>query len=188
MLNREQALELLKKYNESEALVRHGLTVEAAMREFARLSGEDEEYWGIVGLLHDIDYEKWPEEHCKKAPELLREAGFDESFIHSVVSHGYGLCADVEPTAYMEKVIYTIDELTGLVAATAIMRPSKSILDLEVKSVKKKYKDKRFAAGVNRDVINKGCEMIDMPLDEVIAHTIDGMRAAAEEIGLKGDL
>ncbi|MDD3920244.1 MAG: HDIG domain-containing protein [Eubacteriales bacterium] len=188
MKTREEAFAALKKYNESHALVVHGLAVEGVMREFAAQAGEDVEYWGMVGLLHDIDYEKWPEEHCKKAPELLAAEGFDADFIHAVVSHGWKLCADVEPTLYMEKVLYTIDELTGLINANALMRPSKSVLDMETKSVKKKFKDKGFAAGVNRDVINEGCTMLGKTLDEVIDVTLAGMRNVADAIGLRGTL
>ena len=149
---REKAIALLREYNESEALVKHGMQVEAIMRYYAREAGEENapegvEYWGCVGLLHDVDYERYPEEHCRKAAEILKGAGYDDAFIHAVVSHGFGLCSDVEPERYMEKVLYTIDELSGLINATAIMRPSKSVMDLEVKSVKKKFKDKKFAAG-----------------------------------------
>lgn len=181
---REKALAVLRQHNKSEALVRHGLSVEAVMRYFAFEAQEDVEYWGAVGLLHDVDYERYPEAHCKKAPALLEEAGYDEAFIHAVVSHGYGLVTDVEPTLYMEKVLFTIDELTGLVAATALMRPSRSVMDTEVKSVKKKFKDKSFAAGVNRDVIRQGCDMLGLALDDVIEKTIHGMRAVAADIGL----
>jgi len=181
---REEALALLREYNESEALVKHGMQVEAIMRYYAKQAGEDPEYWGCVGLLHDVDYEKFPEEHCKKAVEILREAGYDEGFIHAVVSHGYGLVSDVEPELYMEKVLYTIDELSGLINATAIMRPSKSVMDLEVKSVKKKFKDKKFAAGVDRQIILDGCQRLGADLDEVIGQCILGLRENHEEIGL----
>ncbi|RKJ41200.1 hydrolase [Acutalibacter sp. 1XD8-33] len=186
---REKALTLLKEYNESEALVRHGMQVEAIMRHYAKMAGEDNapegvEYWGCVGLLHDVDYEKYPEEHCKKAVEILQNAGYGEDFIHAVVSHGYGLVSDVEPERYMEKVLYTIDELSGLINAAAIMRPSKSVMDLEVKSVKKKFKDKKFAAGVDRGVILDGCARLGAELDQVIEQCILGMRENHEEIGL----
>lgn len=181
---REKALALLKEYNHSEALVKHGLQVESIMRYYAREAGEDPEYWGCVGLLHDVDYEQYPEEHCKKAVEILKGAGYDEAFIHAVVSHGYGLVSDVEPRLYMEKVLYTIDELSGLINATAIMRPSKSVTDLEVKSVKKKFKDKKFAAGVDRGIILDGCERLGAELDAVIEKCILGMRENHEEIGL----
>ena len=156
MPDREQALARLKQYNESDSLIRHAFAVEAVMRRFARRFGEDENYWGVVGLLHDIDYEKWPEEHLQVAPRLLFEAGYDEDFVHAVCAHGYGLCSNAKPEKVMEKVLYTIDELTGLVTAAAYMRPSRSAMDMEVKSVKKKFKDKGFAAGVNRDVIIGG--------------------------------
>ena len=181
---RDEALALLKRYNESESLVRHGLAVEAIMRHFAAQAGEDVEYWGAVGLLHDVDYERYPEEHCKKAAELLAQAGYAEDFIHAVVSHGYQVVNDVEPTRYMEKVLFTVDELSGLINATAIMRPSHSLSDLEVKSVKKKFKDQRFAAGVDRALILKGCEMLGMELDSVIDQCIQGMRENHEALGL----
>ncbi len=181
---REKALALLREYNESEALVKHGLQVEAIMRHYAKEAGEDPEYWGCVGLLHDVDYEKYPEEHCKKAVEILEGAGYDEGFIHAVISHGYGLVSDAEPELYMEKVLYTIDELSGLINATAIMRPSKSVMDLEVKSVKKKFKDKKFAAGVDRGIILDGCERLGQDIDKVIEKCIMGMRENHDEIGL----
>ena len=186
---REKALALLKQYNENEALVKHGLQVEAIMRYYAKNAGgenapEGVEYWGCVGLLHDVDYEKYPDQHCKKAVEILQNAGYSEDFIHAVVCHGYGLVTDVEPERYMEKVLYTIDELSGLINATAIMRPSKSVMDLEVKSVKKKFKDKKFAAGVDRQVILDGCQRLGEDLDQVIEHCILGMRENHEEIGL----
>ncbi|MDL2235673.1 HDIG domain-containing protein [Christensenellaceae bacterium OttesenSCG-928-L17] len=181
---REQALAVLRKYNKNEALVRHGIAVESVMRYFAAQAGEDVEYWGAVGLLHDIDYELYPEEHCKKAPELLQSEGYDDAFVHAVVSHGYGLVTDVEPTLYMEKVLFAIDELTGLIGAAALMRPSRSVMDIEVKSVKKKFKDKHFAAGVSREVILEGCERLGLELDDVIGRCILGMRAQAAEMGL----
>ncbi len=187
-LTREDAWELLTVYTETPALRKHALAVEATMRGFARANGEDEDIWGVVGLLHDIDYEKYPEEHCIKAEEILREHGVDEFYIHAVCSHAYGICTDIKPESEMEKVLYTIDELTGLINALCLMRPSKSVLDLELKSVKKKFKDKSFAAGVNRETIRNGCLMLDMELDAVILQTIEGMRANAEEIGLKGNL
>lgn len=185
---REEAFELLKKYNKSESLIHHALAVEAVMRHFAGLFNEDVEKWRIIGLAHDLDYEMYPEEHCKKTAEILQEENWPEDYIHAIVSHGWKLCCDVEPIEKMEKVLYTIDELTGLINATALMRPSKSILDMEVKSVKKKWKQKGFAAGVNRDVIEEGIAMLGMDQDEVIAETIKGMQSAAEEIGLKGEL
>jgi len=188
MLTRQAAYDLLTKYNESEALVTHALAVEAVMRYFARQLGEDEDYWGVVGLIHDIDYEKYPEEHCHKSKEILEAEGVAEDIIHAVISHGWNICIDVEPTRKMEKVLYATDELTGLINATVLMRPDKSIMDLEVKSVKKKFKSKGFAAGVNREVILAGCQMVDMELDEVIRWSIDGMKEAAEALGLAGQL
>lgn len=182
-MTRDEAYGLLTKYTKHEALVHHGLAVEAVMRRFAKELGEDEDYWGMVGLLHDIDWDQWPEEHCKKAPELLKEINADDDFIHAVCSHGWGLCSDVEPTKQMEKVLYTIDELSGLVNATALMRPT-HMEGMAVKSVKKKFKNKSFAAGVNRDVIQKGCEMIHMDFAEVTKLTIEGMNTVATEIGL----
>ena len=185
---REQAYALLVEYNDSPALITHALAVEGVMRHFARMLGEDEEKWGVVGLLHDLDYQRFPEQHCTKAREILTEHGVDEEYIHAIQSHGYGLCSDVKPEHVMEKVLYTIDELTGLINATAIMRPSRSVLDLELKSVKKKYKDRSFAAGVNREVIEKGAAMLGMNLDDVITETIAGMRDVADAIGLRGNL
>ena len=185
---REQAYALLVEYNDSPALITHALAVEGVMRHFARMLGEDEEKWGVIGLLHDLDYQRFPEQHCTKAREILTERGVDEEYIHAIQSHGYGLCSDVKPEHVVEKVLYTIDELTGLINATAIMRPSKSVLDLELKSVKKKYKDRSFAAGVNREVIEKGAAMLGMNLDDVITETIAGMRDVADAIGLRGNL
>lgn len=184
LLNRQEALQLLKSYNDSESLVNHGLAVSAVMAHFAELEKEDPNYWGIVGLLHDLDYEKYPDNHCVKVVEILAENGYDDSFIRSVVSHGYGICSDVEPTQQMEKILYGIDELAGLITACAYMRPSKSVNDLELKSVKKKFKTKSFAAGVNRDVIKKGAELSGYSLDQLIQESILGMRKAADEIGL----
>lgn len=186
--SRAAAMELLQEYNKNDSLVKHALTVEAVMRHFAGLLGEDEEKWGIIGLLHDIDYEMYPDQHCIKAKEILSEKGWPEEYIHAVLSHGWKLCCDVEPTEKMEKVLYTIDEMTGLIAATALMRPSRSILDMEVKSVKKKWKQKSFAAGVNREVIEEGAELLGMEMDKVIEETIKGMQKVAEEIGLKGNI
>ena len=185
---RDEAYQLLCKYNDSPALITHGLTVEGVMRHFAHLLGEDEEKWGTIGLMHDIDYQMFPDQHCIKAKEILTKYGVDDEYIHAIMSHGYGMCCDVKPEHVMEKVLYTIDELTGLITACAIMRPSRSVLDLELKSVKKKYKDRRFAAGVNREVIEQGAAMLNMDLDYVITETISGMREVAEVIGLKGEL
>ena len=186
--SREEAMEILKTHVKADHLIRHALTVEAVMRYFAELYGEDVEKWGIIGLLHDIDFEKYPEQHCQKVRELLSPYGFPEEYMRAIESHGYGIVSDVEPTERMEKVLFATDELTGLIAATALMRPSRSILDLEVSSVKKKWKQKGFAAGVDREVIKKGAEMLGRDLDELIGHTIKGMRTVAEEIGLKGEL
>ena len=183
---REEAYNLLKEYNESDSLIKHALAVEGVMRFFARKRGEDEEMWGVIGLVHDLDYGRFPEEHCRKSEEILRENGWPDEYIRAVVSHGWGICTDVEPQSDLEKVLYAVDELTGLVATTALVRPSKSVLDLKAKSVKKKWKDKRFAAGVNRTIIEKGAQMLDMELSDLITDTIMGMRGVAEEIGLKG--
>ena len=187
-ITREKALDLLKKYNQDESLIRHALAVEAVMRRFADLFGEDVEKWGIIGLIHDLDYERYPEEHCQKVKELLEAEGWPDEYIHAVQSHGWGICTEVEPVHRMEKVLYAIDEPTGLIAAAALVRPSKSLLDLEVKSVKKKWKDKSFAAGVNREIIMKGVELLGMDLNQVIQETITGMRRVAAEISLKGNL
>jgi len=185
---REEAFTLFLQHNSTESLIGHALSVEAVMRHYARLYGEDEEKWGIIGLVHDIDYEKFPEQHCKRSPEILGEAGFPPEYIHAVVSHGWGICTDVEPTERMEKVLYAVDELTGLVKACALMRPSRSILDMEASSVKKKWKDARFAAGVNRSVIEKGAAMMGVEVPDLIAQTILGMRPVAKNIGLAGTL
>ncbi|MGI5851948.1 MAG: HDIG domain-containing metalloprotein [Caldicoprobacterales bacterium] len=185
---RETAMELLREYNQNDSLIKHALAVEAVMVHFAELFGEDKEKWGIIGLIHDLDYEKYPDEHCTKTREILTERGWPEDYIRAVVSHGWGICSDVEPEEKMEKVLYTIDELTGLIAATALMRPSKSILDLTTKSVRKKWKQKSFAAGVDRGIIEKGVQMLGMELGEVMAETIKGMQKVADEIGLKGNI
>ena len=175
---REQALELLKKYNKEAFHIQHALTVEGVMKWYAKELGyeEDSEYWGIVGLLHDIDFELYPDEHCNKAPDLLREGGVGEDMIHSVCSHGYGLTVDVKPEHEMEKVLYAVDELTGLIWAAALIRPSKSVQDMELKSVKKKYKTASFAAGCSREVIENGAQMLDWELDKLIQDTIYAMR------------
>ncbi|EGY79672.1 HD phosphohydrolase family protein [Peptoniphilus indolicus ATCC 29427] len=185
---REKAFKLLKEYTESEALIMHALQVEAAMIEFGKMFGEDEELYGIVGLLHDIDYDKYPDEHLKLAPKILKENDIDEDIIRAVMSHGYGMCTDVKPESNMEKSIYTVDELTGIINACCLLRPSKSVLDLNVKSVNKKFKDKKFAAGCDRDVILNGCEMLGMDKNDVIEHTIKGLKDRAEIVGLKGEL
>jgi len=181
---REQAMALWQKYNDSEALRQHACAVEGCMRYLARKAGEDEELWGVVGLLHDIDYQRWPDEHCTKARTLLSEEGVDETVVRAVCSHGWGLCCDVEPVSRMEKTLYAIDELTGLINAAALMRPSHSVLDMESKSVKKKYKSKGFAAGVNRGVIENGAQMLGVTVDELIADCLEGMKECADAIGL----
>lgn len=182
MISRDEALVLLKKYNEDIFHVKHGLTVEGVMRYFATQLGEDPDYWGLVGLLHDIDFEIYPEEHCLKAPELLASAGFDSDFIHAVVSHGYGLCVDVKPELEMEKILFATDELTGLIGAAALMRPSGSTKDMEVSSVKKKFKDKKFAAGCDRDVITQGAEMLGWDMEKLFSETILAMRSCEDDI------
>ena len=183
-ITRDEALKLLMEYNKEPFHVLHGLTVEGAMRWFARELGygEDEEYWGICGLLHDIDFEMYPEEHCKKAPELLKKAGVGDDMIHTVCSHGYGLVSDVEPVHEMEKVLFACDELTGLIGAAVKMRPSKSVMDLEVSSLKKKFKDKRFAAGCSRDVIRTGAERLGWSLEELMEKTILAMRSCEDSV------
>ena len=184
---REQARELLARYTKSESLIRHALAVEAVMRHFARNSGEDEEKWGIIGLVHDLDWEMYPEEHCRKTREILESEGWPAEYIRSVLSHGWGLVTDVRPEHRMEQVLYATDELTGLVTATALMRPSRSVLDMSAKSVKKKWKEKSFAAGVNREVVARGAEMLGVDLTDLISETIAAMRAVAAEIGLEGN-
>lgn len=183
---REDAFDLLRKYNRSDSLIKHALAVEGVMRHFARLRGRDEEKWGIIGLIHDLDYEQYPDRHCQKSAEILAENEWPEEYIRAVVSHGWGICSDVKPDSELEKVLYAVDELTGLVTAAALVRPSKSVLDMKAKSVKKKWKDKRFAAGVDRSIIDRGCEMLGMDRTELITETIMGMRTVAEAIGLKG--
>ena len=182
-VTREEALALFRKYNKSESLYHHALSVEAVMREAAERYGEDPEFWGIVGFLHDIDWESFPEEHCHKAPQLLAEINAPEELVHAVCSHGYGLVTDVKPEKMMEKMLFTVDELTGLITATALMRPEK-MKGISVKSIRKKWKDKSFAAGVNRGVIEKGCEMLGMETGDIIQLAIDGMTRIAPEIGL----
>ena len=187
-MTRDEAVVLWKLWNSDESLWHHALSTEAVMRHFARKYGEDAEYWGIIGLLHDIDYEKFPEEHLKHAREILASAGFDDAFIRSVESHGWGICTQVEPKLLMEKVLFAADELTGFIAACSYVRPSRSVLDLEVKSVKKKWGSAAFAAGVRRNVIEQGAQMLGVPLDELIGETILALRNVASEIGLKGNL
>lgn len=178
MISRDEAFELLKKYNKEEFHLQHALVLEGVMRYFAEKLGygDQVDFWGIVGLLHDIDFELWPEEHCKKAPEILREAGIEEEMIHAIVSHGYGLCSDIAPVDEMEKVLFAVDELTGLIGACALMRPSKSVQDMEYSSVKKKFKDKKFAAGCSREVIQQGAEMLGWDLEKLTTDTIMAMR------------
>ena len=183
-ITRDQALSLLKSWNSEPFHILHALTVEGVMRHFARTHGfaDEEDFWGLCGLLHDIDFERFPEEHCRKAPELLREAGVGDDMIHAVCSHGYGLCCDVEPEHDMEKILFAVDELTGLIGAAVKMRPSGSVMDMEVSSLKKKFKDKRFAAGCSRDVIRSGAERLGWTLDELFAQTLDAMRACEESV------
>ena len=180
----EDALALLKEFNQSESLLKHAYSVEGVMRYMARKAGEDEEKWGIIGLTHDLDYERFPEQHCTKSKEILAERGWPEEYIRAIVSHGWGLCSDVEPQTPLEKTLYTIDELTGLITAVAIIRPSKSVMDLEAKSVMKKWKDKAFAAGVDRSVIEKGTVMLEVELRDLITDVITGMREVSDRIGL----
>jgi putative nucleotidyltransferase with HDIG domain len=185
--SREQAFELLTEFNQTDSLIKHALTVEAVMRHFARKRGADEEKWGIIGLVHDLDYEKFPDQHCRKTEEILRQREWPEEYIRAVVSHGWGICSEVLPESELEKVLYAVDELTGLVTTAALVRPSKSVMDMEAASVRKKWKDKRFAAGVNRSIIEKGAAMLGVDLNDLIAETILGMREVAEKIGLKGN-
>jgi putative nucleotidyltransferase with HDIG domain len=180
----DEALSLLKEFNKSESLLKHAYSVEGVMRYMARKTGEDEDKWGIIGLMHDLDYERFPEQHCKKSREILEERGWPEEYIRAVVSHGWGICSNVEPQTEMEKTLYAVDELTGLITAVAIIRPSKSVADLEAKSVMKKWKDKSFAAGVNRSLIEKGTAMLGVELRDLVSDVIMGMREVAERIGL----
>lgn len=183
-ITREEALKLLREYNKEAFHIQHGLTVEYIMRWYAKEMGygEDEEYWGITGLLHDIDFEQYPQQHCQKAPELLRKGGVGEDMIHSICSHGYGICSEEEPVHEMEKVLFAVDELTGLIGAAALMRPSKSVMDMEVSSIKKKFKDKRFAAGCSREIIKKGAEQLGWDMNELFEKTILAMRSCEETV------
>jgi predicted hydrolase (HD superfamily) len=181
---REAALDLFKKYNKSESLYRHALSVEGVMKYIAGKSGEDKEKWGIIGLIHDLDYEMYPDQHCTMTKKILEDNDWPEEYIRAVLSHGWGIASDVEPVTRLEKTLYAIDELTGLVATSALVRPSRSVLDMESRSVMKKWNDKRFAAGVNRTVIEKGAEMLGVSLDDLITDCIMGMREIAGEIGL----
>lgn len=184
--NREEAWALFREFNQSESLIKHALCVEGVMRYMARKRGEDEEKWGVIGLVHDLDYERYPEQHCSKTGEILKERGWPEDYIRSIVSHGWGICSDVEPRTDMEKILYAIDELTGLITAVALVRPSKSVMDLTPKSVKKKWKDKAFAAGVDRSIIEKGAAMLGVEIPELVGDVIMGMREVADDIELKG--
>jgi predicted hydrolase (HD superfamily) len=183
-ISRDEALALLKKHNKDPFHIQHALTVEQVMKWYAEKLGygDEAEYWGIVGLLHDIDFEEYPKQHCIKAPELLREGGVDETIIHAVCSHGYGITVDIEPEREMEKVLFAADELTGLIWAAALMRPSKSTKDMELKSLKKKYKSKGFAAGCSREVIERGAEMLGWTLDELLTQTLEAMKASEDAI------
>lgn len=183
---REAALELLKKYNKTESLLKHALAVEGVMRYMAKKAGEDEEKWGIIGLIHDLDYEMYPEQHCIMTEKILQENNWPPEYIRAVLSHGWGLASDIEPVSKLEKTIYAIDELTGLVATSALVRPSKSVLDMEARSVKKKWNDRKFAAGVDRSIIEKGAGMLGVSLDDLITDCIMGMRSVSEDTGLKG--
>ena len=184
MAKREEAFALLRAYN-GDALVTKGLAVEGTMRYMARKAGEDEELWGIVGLLYELDYEKFPEQHCHKTAQILREKGYSEEIIRAIMSHGWGICTDVEPQSRMEKTLYAVDELTGLITACALVRPSRSVMDLELSSAKKKYKDARFAAGASREVIQKGADMLGVGIDELIVDVITAMREIAPSLGLE---
>lgn len=183
-ITREAALELLKKYNKEPFHIQHGLTVEGVLKWYAKDFGhaDEEDFWGTVGLLHDIDFELWPEEHCKKAPELLRKAGVSEEMVHAIVSHGFGPCSDVEPVLEMEKVLFAADELTGLIWSASLMRPSKSTKDMELSSLKKKFKDKKFAAGCSRDVIKDGAEKLGWELETLLTKTLEAMKSCEDSI------
>jgi putative nucleotidyltransferase with HDIG domain len=185
---REEAFALLTEYNRNDRLIKHGLAVEAVMRHMARKLGHDEEKWGVIGLVHDLDYGRYPEQHCAKTEEILRERGWPEEYVHAVLSHGWGICTDVEPEHEMEKVLYAIDELTGLIIAVALVRPSKSLADLKAKSVTKKWKDRSFAAGADREIIQKGIDMLGVERSELIGDVIEGMKTVAAELELDGSL
>ncbi len=185
---RQQTLELLKKYNQTPGLIKHALAVEATMRHFARYFNEDEEKWGVIGLIHDLDYEQYPDQHCTMTKQILEENNWPEDYIRAVMSHGWQICTDVKPESKLEKTLYAIDELTGLVTTSALVRPSKSILDMKAKSVKKKWKDKRFAAKIDRSIIERGAEMLDMELSQIITLTIEGMSKIADQLELDGRL
>lgn len=185
---REQAFELLKEYNKTPGLIKHGLAVEATMRHFANYFKEDEELWGIIGLVHDLDYEMYPDQHCVMTQKILKEHNWPEDYIRAVVSHAWGVCTNIKPETLLEKTLYTIDELTGLVTTSALVRPTKSILDMKAKSVKKKWNDKRFAAKIDRSIIERGAEMLEMELSDIISLTIEGMIEIASQLELDGSL
>ncbi len=184
--SREEAFVLLKEFNTSESLIKHALSVEAVMRHIAGKTGEDPDKWGVIGLIHDLDYEMFPEKHCIKTREILEGRDWPEDYVRAVVSHAWGICSDVKPESTMEKYLYAIDELTGLVTACVLVRPSRSLMDLKVKSVRKKWKNRHFAAGANREVIEKGAAMLGIEIQELIQDVIDGMRIVAGDIGLDG--
>jgi len=183
---RHEALELFRRYNRSDSLYKHALSVEAVMKYMARKYGEDEEKWGIIGLIHDLDYEMYPDQHCTMTKKILMEEGWPEEYIRAVISHGYGICSDTEPLSLLEKTLFAVDELTGLVTTSALVRPSRSVLDMEARSVRKKWTDRRFAAGVDRSIIEKGAAMLGVDLNDLITDTIMGMRVVAQDIGLSG--
>lgn len=183
---RHEALELFRRYNRSDSLYKHALSVEAVMKYMARKYGEDEEKWGIIGLIHDLDYEMYPDQHCTMTKKILMEEGWPEEYIRAVISHGYGICSDTEPVSLLEKTLFAVDELTGLVTTSALVRPSRSVLDMEARSVRKKWTDRRFAAGVDRSIIEKGAAMLGVDLNDLITDTIMGMRVVAQDIGLSG--
>ena len=182
--SRQEALALLQQYNSNPSLLNHARAVEATMRYMARKQDEDEEKWGVIGLIHDLDYEQFPDQHCQKTEEILKANNWPEEYVRAVISHGWGICSDLEPQSLLEKTLYTIDELTGFIVACALVRPSKSVSDLKVKSVKKKWKQPSFAAGVDREIIVRGAQMLDVELDEIIADVIAAMREVADEISL----
>ena len=181
-MNKEESIKLLKKYNKENFHIQHAITVSEIMKYYANKENEDEEYWGIVGLLHDIDFEMYPEEHCIKAVDILEENGYSKEFIKSIVSHGYGICTDIKPELYMEKVLFAVDELTGLIYAASLMRPSKSTKDMNLKSLKKKFKDKGFAAGCSRDTIRQGAEFLNIEIDELLSDALLAMQEKEDEI------
>ena len=182
----QQSLALLKKYNQNQSLIKHGLAVAVTMRHFAEFWGEDADTWEVVGLVHDLDYEQFPDQHCYRSAEILRDEGWSQDLIRAVQSHGWGICTDIEPQTRLEKTLYAVDELTGLISAVALVRPSKSVRDVKLKSVKKKWKNTAFAAGVSREIIQQGAEMLEVDLDDLIQHTLTAMQGKAEELGLSG--